>query len=818
MERLRSDLVAAIRELKTGWLSVTAAVMTLAAAIGMNVAMFSLVDRALISAPRHVVRPDRLFSLSFQVPGQAAGQAGMTTTSFVTYRQLKESAPSFLGVAAWRPGPASVAVNNEQPRADTLLVSGNYFDLLGAAPRVGRGMSPRDETNGIAAAVISDAFWHSAFASDPGIVGRRIAADGVEYEIAGVMPRGFSGHSVASVDVWLPLSVAMRSDPDWTESPFRNVVSVFARLADSSTVSVATEQATALLNRGVALRGVTGSTVGSTQRTIAIWLFAVSLLVLTIGLANAATLLLVRSIKRRRESAIKSALGASRSRLLTQVAIEATLIAMAGTAVALLLGLWLDEALRRVLLPTITATTGIADRTFMAAGVAGLVAAVVAFGAGAWALPPSARAADFQLPDGRGRSQVQTFLLWVQTTICVLLLAGTGMFGRSLYRLMQQDFGMQMDRVLVVEFERDGAAVDVDREEIFTQSLSRIRTLPGVQQTTTFQTLPFEAHHVPPISVPGKPEDPNVGGQRPYLIAATPEFFDVLGIEMVEGRKFTTADDRGEPVVIVNQAMAQGVWPGETAIGKCIRIGFDPSFDPTTASGPPTPSAVPCRRVIGVARDVRQRSVVPVDNEAALMQYYVPPSQTPGPPAGMGVVPHANGLVVRTASDPARLIDPIRRLVVNGRSTLPYVEVRRYLQSLERQVRPWRTGLTLLGMFSALAIGVAVIGLYAAFAHAMTQRSREMAIRIAIGATPAAVVTMILREASGLATAGITAGIVGAMLGGRTLQSVLYGFVPVDPVILGSAGAVMLIVIVAATMIPAARASRVDPNLILRAE
>src|SRR6185503_15409205 len=247
--------------------------------------------------------------------------------------------------------------------------------------------------------------------------------------------------------------------------------------------------------------------------------------------------------------------------------------------------------------------------------VAGLVAAVVAFGAGAWALPSTARWADVQLTDRRGRSHVQTFLLWIQTTVCVALFAGTGMFARSLYRLMQQDFGMQRDHVLVVEFEGGGAALDVDREAIFTESLSRVRTLPGVQQTTTFQTLPFEAHHVPPISVPGKPEDPNVGGQRPYLIAATPELFDVLGIEMVEGRKFTASDDHGEPVVIVNQAMAQGVWPGETAIGKCIRIGFDPSFDPLTASGPPTPSAVPCRRVIGVARDVRQRSVVPVDNE-----------------------------------------------------------------------------------------------------------------------------------------------------------------------------------------------------------
>jgi predicted permease len=610
----------------------------------------------------------------------------------------------------------------------------------------------------------------------------------------------------------------MLNDPGWNENPFRNVVSVFARLTDSSTVPVASEQAAAVLNRGVVLRTVSGSTVGSTERKIAIWLSGVSLLVLAIGLANAATLLLVRSTKRRRESAIKSALGASRGRLLAQVAIQAIVIALAGTAAALLLGQWLDEALRRVLLPTLTATAGVDARTLAAALVAGVVAAVAAFGAGAWALPSSTRSADLQLTDQRGRAHVQTFLLCVQTTVCVSLLAGTGMFARSLYRLMQQDFGMHMDHVLVVEFERGRVGPDVDRVAIFTDALSRVRAVPGVQAATTFQTLPFEAHHVPPISVPGKADPPNIGGQLPYLIGATPEFFDLLGIDIVEGREFTAADDHGEPVVIVNQTMARGAWPNDTAIGKCIRIGFDPSFDPFTASGPPTTSAVPCRRVVGVAKDVRQRNVVPIDNEAALMQYYVPPSQTPGPPGEMGFVPQANGLLVRTAMDPTRLVDPIRRLVVNGHGTLPYVRVRPYLESLERQVRPWRTGLTLLGMFSVLAIGVAAIGLYAAFAHAMTQRSREMAIRIAIGASPGAVMTMILREAARLALLGIAAGMVGAILGGRTLQSVLYGFVPADPLVLASAGVAMLIVIVAATLIPAARASRVDPNLILRAE
>ena len=258
MDRLRSDLIDALRELRIDTLTVTVAVTTLAAAIGMNVAMFGLVDRALVSPPKHISRPDRLFSFSFHAPGEPEGEAGMTTTSYVTYRQLRDHVASFPAVAAWQPGPRSVVVDGEQTRADTLLISGNYFEVLGASPRTGKGITAANETNGIAVAVISDAFWHTAFRSDPEILSRRLVADGIEYAVGGVAPLGFSGHSAASVDVWLPLSTALRSDAGWSESPFRNVVSVFGRVGDSITPAVAAQQATAMLNRTVALSSPRG--------------------------------------------------------------------------------------------------------------------------------------------------------------------------------------------------------------------------------------------------------------------------------------------------------------------------------------------------------------------------------------------------------------------------------------------------------------------------------------------------------------------------------------------------------------------------------
>ena len=314
-------------------------------------------------------------------------------------------------------------------------------------------------------------------------------------------------------------------------------------------------------------------------------------------------------------------------------------------------------------------------------------------------------------------------------------------------------------------------------------------------------------------------ESPSVNGQLPYLIAATPEFFEILGIEIVQGRRFTPDDERSAPVVIVNQTMARTVWPGESALGKCIRIGFDPSFDPLTAAGPPgPPTTVACREVVGVARDVRQRSVVPSGVEDRLMQYFVPFSQVPGPPAGVGAGPGIQGLLIRTSVAADSLIAPIRRAVVDGRTDLPFVEVRPYKDLLARQMQPWRLGTALLSLFGVLALSVAGIGLYAVFAHAIAERRREMAIRIAIGAQPGRVLGMILREACRLAAVGVLCGCALAVVAGRWLQSMLVGTAPSDPAVLGAAAALMLLVAALATFLPARTASRADPTALLRAE
>ncbi len=818
LERLRSDLIDAVRGLLATPVTTFATVLLLAVATGANLAVFGLIDRAILTPARHVVRPDRLFTLAFEVPGDAARGAGMTTTSYVAFDTIRGHAPAMARVAAWRRTSTTVVVAGEQTRAEAMLVSGSYFAVLGAVPLLGRVIGPADDEVSSGTAVISHAFWRSAFGGDPGVLGQRVTVNRIEYVVSGVMPSGFSGHSATRVDVWVPFAAAMRDVPGWNRDAFRNFVSIIARVEAGEDEAAALQASTAL-ERRVTLVGLDGGDVAPTERRIAYALAGVSILVLLIGLANAATLLLVRGTRRRRESAIRAALGATRGRLFARVLLEAAILSAMATAGALMLSSWIGEAVRRLLLAGVIENEGITRRTLLVACAAGFAALALAALVGLLQLPRHIRSGDLSgAGSGARPSRAYPLLLLVQTTLSVVLIAGAGMFGRSLFNLMAQDFGMRLSDVVLVGFE-PGPRPVADQAEIFRAALERVRSMPGVESATVVQSMPFAGFTVPPIGVPGMAESPSVNGQLPYLIAATPEFFEILGIDVVQGRRFTADDERSAPVVVVNQTMARTVWPGENALGKCIRIGFDPSFDPLTASGPPgPPTSVPCREVVGVARDVRQRSVVPSGVEDRLMQYFVPFSQVPGPPAGVGPGPGIQGLLIRTSLVADSLITPLRRAVVDGRTDLPFVEVRPYKDLLARQMRPWRLGTALLSLFGVLALSVAGIGLYAVFAHAIAERRREMAIRIAIGAQPGRVRGMILREACRLAAIGVLCGCALAVVAGRWLQSMLVGTAPSDPIVLGAAAILMLFVAALASFLPARTASRSDPTALLRSE
>lgn len=491
---------------------------------------------------------------------------------------------------------------------------------------------------------------------------------------------------------------------------------------------------------------------------------------------------------------------------------------MAATALAAawLMSAWVDDAIRGVLFPGVAARSGAGAAAVAAAIAAGLLGFAVAALVTVWHLPKHVQHTDLagHAASGHRRARTLPALLLAQTAASVLLLAGAAMFGGSLYRVWAQDFGMAMDDVVIVDFELGPEMID-GQTEMFERALEQVRQMPGVEIATPIDAIPFSGFHVPPIAVPGREGPPAVGRQLPFLTAATPELLQILGVRLVEGRSLTAADDRGAPVVLVNQAMARGVWPGESAVGKCIRIGFDPDFVP--GSGPPTPSdRLPCREVVGVVRDIRQRSVLPRDNEDRLMQFFVPFSQVPYPP--FANPPRIRGLMMRVSGDVDAMAPAVRRAVIGNRSDLPFIRVRPYTDLLERQMRPWAMGTTLLGLFSALALLVAAMGLFAAFAHTVGERRREMAIRMAVGARPSAVLALVLREASAIAILGAVIGGAAAVAAGRWLESLLYGTTASDPLVLGAAALVMLLVALLATLRPARQAAKSDPSVLLRSQ
>jgi predicted permease len=808
IDQVGAHWMAVSRGLRSSRGLLVTAVFTMTVAIGLNLAMFGLVDRALLSPAEHVATPEQLFSIAFERRAADGTIQRTTTTSIPAFQRLRDDVPGISAAAAYQAGPSSVVVDGTQVDAVTQLVTQEYFGLLGVRPSLGAVIGSE-----AGVAVISDGFWRSALGADPAVLGRRVTVRGVEFQVGAVMPRGFSGHAATAVDAWLPIDEVLQGTPGW-DSPLRNIVTVLVRV-DPAGVVAASTQASAVLERTIVLQSLAGSGIGAQERTIAYWLTGVSALVLLLGLANAGTLLLVRGARRRREFAIRASIGASRMRLLAQIAGESVVVGFAAAGAALFLAGWFDALVRRLLLPGVIELDPASARTIASALTAGVVASVVAALAGIANLPTALASGEMAV-GGAPRVRMQKGLLLVQASLSVLLLVGAGLFGRSLYALLDQDFGFNTNGVYLVDFELGPSSL-AGQDAIYAAALERLRAVPAVESATVFRSMPFGSFHVPPIAVPGRAEPPSVGEQLPFLILATPEFLSILGIEIIDGRTFTQADAAGAPVVIINETMARNVWPGERAVGQCIRIGFDPDVDPFTATGPPTPSpALPCREVIGVARDVRQRSVIPQGNETRLMQYYVPFGQEPAPPGDVGDVPSIAGLLVKTSGSGAASPSAMRQLLLNGRTDLPSARVRSYASLFERQLRPWRLGTALLSMFGALAVVIAAVGLYAAFAHAVVVRQREMAIRLAVGATPGAVRGLLLRDAVVITAVACGAGCLAGVLAGRSLQTALYGIVPLDPVVLGGAALAMLIVAAGATYFPARAASRADPNVLLR--
>jgi predicted permease len=613
--------------------------------------------------------------------------------------------------------------------------------------------------------------------------------------------------------MWTPANTYAGSpgaDPWYTtyRNSFRVVARIPAGVVEEQLLTTASQavrsvhmkryayDSTALVLSGPIVRSL-GPARRAQEVTIATRLAGVALIVLLITCANVANLLLVRATRRRREIAVRRVLGVSAGRLYEQLLTESVLLAALGGAAALLFALWAATALRRLLLPGVQWSGGAVDlRTVLFAGIAALIVGVAA------GLAPALNATQPDLTTalksgregGFRRSRLQSALLIAQAGLSVILLVGAGLFVTSLRNVRAIELGYDVERSLFIR--PMFGATPPSATEIgagLTQVGARLSSAPGVEAVGFASSLPMQGYSAMPIFLPDRDSLPALGDERGASFnSVSPGFLPAVGVQLIAGRNFNEGDREGSlGAVIVSRAMAHAFWPGQPAVGKCLIL---------------EKRANPCSIVVGVAEDVNRLIVI----EKASMQYYLPLAQYPSVPADVAIRTNPENMAAVRALAGAELKRAFPSM------TTPFIRVMR--GSLESQYRPWRLGALLFTAFGALALLVAAIGVYSVVSYAVSQRVHEMGVRIALGAGVADILRLVARESITTVGLGVALGIVAALGLGRLVASLLYGISERDPVVLAASALVLCLVGVAASLVPAWRAARVDPVTALRAD
>ena len=789
--------------------------LTLAIGCAAHLSAFTLLDRILLAPPPHVANAGSVFRLHIdRADPTGAGRFVWYQTPYPAYRDLQQ-VETFSATAGYRPTVASVGAGADARQITMVYADTDYFALLGATAQVGRVFAAEENQppSGRPVVVLAEAYWRTAYAADPSIIGQSTKINATTYTIIGVMPRGFTGDTAERIDAWAPLFAGAHELPmDWTTAPMMRAVSVLVRLAPGVTTSKATEQAGALYRRTVegtaaadptAVVLLAGLQPGRTVRgelneagTIAIWIQVVAALVLLVAVANVINLQMSRGAQMRRDLAVRIALGAGRARLVNMLLLEMLLITATATVAALLISWWTAASLQLLLLPTAGGAFDFSRVSRMAAltmTVATLVCLTVS------SLQMRVSGVGERLKSGRGgdgfsRARLRQGLLVAQVVVSVLLLVGAGLFLRSTAELGRLHFGHDHDRVLVISLPLRGAGyAPAAIEAFYERALQALPAVRGVERAAAAQTTPFAPSQSADIHLPGTDRLPLDARQYPTFYTVTPDFFATMGMSILRGRAFTDGDRTGAPpVMILEDALARALFPDEDALGKCVIVG-QPSD--------------PCRTVVGISSNTR-RFVTRADGA---LRYYLPMAQRV-----YAATPQA--IFVRTAGAPAAAMGSLRERLLAIDSNLPSIRMRTLAEMSDPEKRPWLLGSTLFTLFGAAALLVATTGVSALLSFMVAQRSREIGVRLALGASPGQTLRLILRQSLTWVTTGLIAGVAIALVAGRFIRPMLFETSPYDPVVFVLAAGVLLTVSLGASLAPAIRASRVDPNIALRAE
>ena len=817
MGKLLKDLRYSVRGLarRPGFTFV--AVLSLALGIGANTAIFTLLH-AVFLQPLPVTDLSRLvavYTVSSDIPG-------FLPVSRLNLADFRDQGGVFSDLALIAPLSLSLTGGGQPEQITGQLVSARYFDLLGAHPARGRGFLPEEDRLARPVVVLGDGLWHRRFGSDPALLGRTIRLNGRELTVVGIAPRGFYGTSfVDRADFWVPAGLYGQILPDPLKSFWDNrrvlAFGAVGRLKPGVNVGQAETALKALAsrlaqaypdadrNRSVHLIPLGQALLDPNSREdydrAAVLIATMVGLVLLIACANLANMLLVRASGRRKEIAVRLALGGRRADLLRQLLAESVLLALFAGAAGLLLAEWSFTFISRVQSPYLppSLALGLDGRVLLFTLALSLATAVLfglvpALAASRPELVPALKSEVAAASGGRwGRYLgLRNLLIVGQVGLSVVALTGAVLFLVSLRNAQQINPGFAREHLAVVSFDLDSQGVDPARgQELLRQMTGQAAALPGVRSAAVGENLMLAdtgVRHILLVDSPAAPPaDQRIFAQQSSV---GPGYFETLGIPLLRGHAFTDADRAGSrPVVVVNQTLAERFWPKEDPLGK--RFTILPSKE--------------VLEIVGVAKDVKYNTL----GEEPQLYLYRPLAQE---------YTSAVTLHVRTAGDPESVLGALRRQVQSLAPAMPLTRVKTMTDVIGELLWAPRVCAMLLGLFGAVALLLVVIGIYGVIAHSIQQRRREIGIRMALGAERAAVVGLFLRQGLLAVAVGLACGLVGAVFAMRKIADLLFGIDPLNPVVFLVTLLLLAAVAAIANYIPTRRATAVSPLVVLRQE
>ncbi|MGH9835700.1 MAG: ABC transporter permease [Blastocatellia bacterium] len=798
------------------------ALLALALGIGANTAIFSVVNAVLLK-PLPYENPDQLMMVWESNRELAKDHDSPSPGNFL---DLREQKAVFDSVTAWFETARTLQGEHDAEQAPSAQVSVEFFQTLGAKAALGRVFQP-GETLGVAhngagqyasgdrVVVISDGLWRRRFGADPALVGKTVTINGLDWQVLGVMPAGFAMPN-QRVDLWEPWGIERSyGTARFPEGPPRDwrFLSVLARLKSGITGEQAQAHLDSLsttlaerrpkTNRGWRLN-VTAyhdEVVGAARPPL-LGLFAAVAMVLLIACANVAGLLMARAAARQREIAVRTAIGASRLRLMRQLLTESVILALLGGA----LGLALTGACRDLLVSLAPANAPRIDQVAVDGRALAFTMIVSALTGILFGLFPALKGSRTELTSalkeggaggatgGLSHHRFLKTMIVAEIAIALTLMAGAGLLTRSFIHLLKADPGFDPKNLLTMHITLDGAAYRGRATEYYQQLIERLEALPGVVSAAAVTTLPMSDVGVDfdrPYWREGDPE-PGGEGDKVDVRMATPGYFRTMGMTLLKGRQFTDQDRRDTPaVIIVNESMADKVWPNEDPIGKRLMIDYN--------------RGKYAYEVVGVTRGVSYYGL----RSRPQPELFIPHAQNAYLPMNV---------VVRTAADPAQLINAAKGELRALDPKQPAHNLVTMEQFIARSLAPDRFATWLLGLLSALALLLAATGVYGVMSYAVNQRTREFGVRLALGARRGDVLKLIVRQGMTLAIAGIGIGLVAALALTRLMKGLLFGVSATDPLTFAGVALLLTLIALLACLIPARRAAKVDPLTALRRE